>query len=317
METERVTASTTIDATPEMVFAVLADPSTHSAIDGTGWVQEVVDRSPLAEVGQIFRMGMYHADHPDGNYQAVNQVQVFDAPRAIAWLTGQELGDGQLEFGGWVWRYDLALLGPCETEVTLTYDWSAVPQFIRERGIQFPPFGPEHLTNSLRHLSDLVTPETRRPNCRSVLGLPSNALVRPRHRGHHELMRLAHVGLLAVGSLAYGCSSGNIARVADACDLLTSGEVAKVVQADAQPGVLRSAIGESEMRLCSFKVSGQLGAVVVYLGEGDAPANTDPNRAIEVRGDTYVIVSAQNLDKGFPEEAANLAGIAIGRAARQ
>lgn len=40
------------------------------------------------------------------------------------------------------WRYDLAPLGPSETEVTLT-DWSAVPQFIRERGSQFPPFGPE------------------------------------------------------------------------------------------------------------------------------------------------------------------------------
>jgi len=37
-----------------------------------------------------------------------------------------------LEFGGWAWRYDLAPLGPSETEVTLTYDWSAVPQFIRE-----------------------------------------------------------------------------------------------------------------------------------------------------------------------------------------
>jgi hypothetical protein len=55
----------------------------------------------------------------------------------------QEKGDGQLEFGGWIWRYDLAPLGPSETEVTLTDDWSAVPQFIRARGIQFPPFGPE------------------------------------------------------------------------------------------------------------------------------------------------------------------------------
>ncbi len=157
MEPERVTASTTIEATLEAVFAVLADPSTHAAIDGTGWVQEAIDRPALAEVGQIFRMGMYHAGHPNGDYQVVNQVQVLDAPRAIGWLTGQELGDGQLEFGGWIWRYDLAPLGPSETEVTLTYDWSAVPQFIRERGIQFPPFGSEHLTNSLQHLSDLVT----------------------------------------------------------------------------------------------------------------------------------------------------------------
>jgi hypothetical protein len=81
--------------------------------------------------------------------------------RAIGWLTGQEKGDGQLEFGGWIRRYDLAPLGPSETAVTLTYDWSAVPQFIRDRGIKFPPFGPEHLTNSLHHLAELAAVTSR------------------------------------------------------------------------------------------------------------------------------------------------------------
>ncbi|MEJ8651485.1 hypothetical protein WKI65_26225 [Streptomyces sp. MS1.AVA.3] len=38
----------------------------------------------------------------------------------------------------------------------MTSDWSAVPQSIREY-IQFPPFGPEHLTNSLHHLAELVS----------------------------------------------------------------------------------------------------------------------------------------------------------------
>jgi hypothetical protein len=47
-------------------------------------------------------------------------------------------------------RYDLAPLGRSPTDVTLTYDWSAVPQSIREH-IQFPPFGPEHLPNSLHN----------------------------------------------------------------------------------------------------------------------------------------------------------------------
>jgi hypothetical protein len=65
----------------------------------------------------------------------------------------------QLEFGGWIWRYDLVRLGPSETEVTLTYDWSAVPQFRREY-IRFPPFGPKHLTNSLHHMAELAAPTT-------------------------------------------------------------------------------------------------------------------------------------------------------------
>jgi hypothetical protein len=153
---EKVSATLTVAVPAARVFAVLADPTTHPAIDGTGWVQESVDRAPLTEVGQIFRMDMYHANHPDGGYQVVNKVEVLDPPRAIGWLTGDEKDDGQLEFGGWLWRYDLVPLGPSETEVVLTYDWSAVQQSIRARGIPFPPFGPEHLPNSLQHLAELA-----------------------------------------------------------------------------------------------------------------------------------------------------------------
>jgi uncharacterized protein YndB with AHSA1/START domain len=70
------------------VFAVLADPATHSAIDGTGWIQESVDRTPLTEAGQIFRMDMYHPDHPNGGYQVVNKAQALDP------ATRHRLADG-------------------------------------------------------------------------------------------------------------------------------------------------------------------------------------------------------------------------------
>lgn len=153
---ETVSASLTVAVPAATVFAVLADPTTHAAIDGTGWVQEPVDRAPLTELGQIFGMDMFHADHPHGDYRVVNKVEVLDAPHAIGWLTGYEKDDGELEFGGWLWRYDLTPLSAAEAEVTLTYDWSAVPRYIRDRGIQFPPFGPDHLINSLRHLAELA-----------------------------------------------------------------------------------------------------------------------------------------------------------------
>ena len=156
MAEENVSATLTFAVPVARVFAVLADPTTHSSIDGTGWVQEATDRAPLTEVGQLFRMEMYHSNHPEGDYRVINKVQVLEPQRVIGWVTGQEKGDGQLEFGGWLWRYDLAPRGASETEVTLTYDWSAVPQYIRDRGIQFPPFGPEHLSNSLHHLAELA-----------------------------------------------------------------------------------------------------------------------------------------------------------------
>ena len=132
MATDQVTASTTIDAAPDAVFAVLADPSTHAAIDGTGWVRGAEDGDRLTAVGQVFRMAMYHPNHPDKDYEMANLVEVFDEPRAIAWKPGTESAEtGELSFGGWTWRYDLEAAGPSQTTVTLTYDWSAVPPHIR------------------------------------------------------------------------------------------------------------------------------------------------------------------------------------------
>lgn len=157
MADETVSATLTVAAPAAQVFAVLVDPTRHAAIDGTGWVEEAVDRAPLTEVGQIFRMDMYHPNHPEGHYRMANKVQVLDAPSAISWLPGRASEDGALEFGGWWWRYDLTQVGSAETEVTLTYDWSAVPQSIRDY-LRFPPFRPDHLTNSLRHLAELATP---------------------------------------------------------------------------------------------------------------------------------------------------------------
>ena len=155
VDQENVSATLTVALPAARVFGVLADPASHSAIDGTGWVVVAADQAPLTEVGQIFRVDMYHPNHPDGNYQMANEVQVLDPPRAIGWRPGHRNDVGHLEFGGWIWRYDLVPLGPSETEVTLTYDWSAVPQSIREY-LHFPPFGPDHLGNSLHHLAELA-----------------------------------------------------------------------------------------------------------------------------------------------------------------
>jgi hypothetical protein len=158
MAADCVSASTTIDAAPEAVFAVLADPSTHAAIDGTGWVRASMDGECITAAGQVFRMEMYHPNHPDKDYKIANLVDVFDAPRAIAWKPGTESPEtAELSFGGWIWRYDLDAAGPSQTTVTLTYDWSAVGPEVRDY-LQFPPFGPDHLDNSLAHLAELIAP---------------------------------------------------------------------------------------------------------------------------------------------------------------
>ena len=58
MTEETMTATTTINAPLQTVFDVLADPSTHRAIDGTGWVREPRDGKPLTQD---------RADLPDGD----------------------------------------------------------------------------------------------------------------------------------------------------------------------------------------------------------------------------------------------------------
>ena len=157
MNLERMTATAKISVPRSEVFDVLANPSAHASIDGTGWVRGPHDEARLDHVGQVFRMGMYHPNHPDKNYETFNRVEVFDRPSAICWKPGYiEPDTGELGFGGWTWRYDLAPAGPAATEVTLTYDWSAVPADIRGY-IQFLPFDQQHLDNSLEHLARLAT----------------------------------------------------------------------------------------------------------------------------------------------------------------
>ena len=166
MTSESLSATITIRAPAEAVFSVLADPTNHVAIDagssrpqyGVGGVLEAIDRERLTASGQVFRMAMYHPNHPNpnGRYQTANRVRVLDPPHAISWETGYEADDGSLRFAGWVWRYDLTPVADSTTEVTLSYDWSAVPDDVRDR-IGFPPFPPAHLENSLAHLASLVT----------------------------------------------------------------------------------------------------------------------------------------------------------------
>jgi hypothetical protein len=78
MADERLSAAAIIHAPAEVIFAVLANPAMHGAIDGTGWVREPLDKKPLTAAGQVFRMAMYHPNHPDGIYQVANRVQKFD-----------------------------------------------------------------------------------------------------------------------------------------------------------------------------------------------------------------------------------------------
>src|SRR4051812_41108116 len=94
----------------------------------TAWRQAAHRDGAGVPDGHVLQQPQLHRQELRGG----NRVEVFDPPHAIAWLPGQGPDDANLEFGGWFWRYDLQPVGQSKTEVTLTYDWSAVPQDIRE-----------------------------------------------------------------------------------------------------------------------------------------------------------------------------------------
>ena len=53
MTDETIRATTIINAPAEAIFAVLADPAKHAAIDGTGWVREPIDGARLPSASKL------------------------------------------------------------------------------------------------------------------------------------------------------------------------------------------------------------------------------------------------------------------------
>ena len=148
---ERMVGQRTIPAPPSAVFAVLRDPSRHHESEPGDWVRDAIDPEPIDRVGQVFTLNMFNV-HAGGDYVMQSRVSAYETDHAIAWEPGQAPADGQeLRPGGWEWSYALTPV-PEGTKVTLTYDWSNTPQFLREAIGGMPPFGPEFLDASLQAL---------------------------------------------------------------------------------------------------------------------------------------------------------------------
>jgi hypothetical protein len=152
---DRQVVTRSIAATPAAIFAVLADPSRHQDTEPGDWVRDAVDPQPITGTGQIFAMNMF-LDRAGGHYVTHNLVTDFEGDRTIAWATGQLDDAGNLELGGWTWRYDLTPTGD-GTDVTLTYDWTNTPQEFRDSIGGMPPFGEDLLGKSLEALGRSVT----------------------------------------------------------------------------------------------------------------------------------------------------------------
>lgn len=127
-----VSVSRVIDASPDAIFDVLADPARHAEIDGSGMVQQNRGESTRLALGSKFGMDMKMGPVP---YRISNTVKEFEENRLIAWA----------HFGGHRWRYELE---PVEggTKVTESFDWSTCKPGVG-KGIELAGYPKQHPAN--------------------------------------------------------------------------------------------------------------------------------------------------------------------------
>ena len=105
---QSMSVSRVIDATPEALFSVVANPAMHEVIDGSGTVHGLVtEREGIAQLGDKFSMKM----RMGVPYRITSEVVEFEENRLIAWA----------HIGGHRWRYEFE---PVDggTKVTETFD---------------------------------------------------------------------------------------------------------------------------------------------------------------------------------------------------
>jgi uncharacterized protein YndB with AHSA1/START domain len=102
-DTELVeTVERVIPAPPERIFDLIADPSRHHDIDGSGTVREAKDTPSRVALGDTFGMSMKMGIP----YSMVNTVIEYEENRRLAWQT-RPPGWMARMFAGRIWRYEL------------------------------------------------------------------------------------------------------------------------------------------------------------------------------------------------------------------
>jgi uncharacterized protein YndB with AHSA1/START domain len=157
-EDKKQVVTGTVDAPPEKVFSVLADPARHAEIDGSSMCVGC-STGPITGVGQSFVMDMYREGL--GNYQVRSEVTEFEPGKRLAWRTNMETSSPEIDAfldditaGGTTWAYSLEPTGNGKTKVTHIYDWSTLYD---ERFGQFcPMITADEMKNTISALGALA-----------------------------------------------------------------------------------------------------------------------------------------------------------------
>lgn len=156
-EDTSITVSRVVDAPAQDIFAVLSNPARHAELDGSGFVRSDDRTDRITGTGQVFTMNM-EGPHMGGEYQTDNHVVGYDENRLLAWKTTP----AGTEPPGWQWIWELLAVDADTTEVTHTYDWSAVTDKELLRKNLFPLVSTEQLEGSLARLAEAVAADRTR-----------------------------------------------------------------------------------------------------------------------------------------------------------
>lgn len=140
-----------IDAPPEAIFDLLADPARHHDIDGSGTVQRAPEGSRRLQLGDRFGMDMKMGI----GYSMVSEVVEFEENRRIAWQSTSPVKLMGLFIGGRIWRYELEPVEGGGTLVRETWDISRerVPAMVRPMRSKTK----QNMEQTLERIEQLVT----------------------------------------------------------------------------------------------------------------------------------------------------------------
>ena len=138
--------SKVVAAEPQALFDIVADPSMHPRIDGSGTVRAIrPGGAARLTLGATFGMDMKMG----ASYKITNTVVEFDEPRLLAWR----------HFNGHVWRYRFE---PVDGGTLVTEEWDARPAKNRLvlRLLGFPNRNRKGIVATLDRLADVAAART-------------------------------------------------------------------------------------------------------------------------------------------------------------
>ena len=154
-----ISVSRDIPAPAGRIFSVLASPTAHPDVDGTGMLRTPLEGVVISKVGDVFAMNMFNDEM--GDYVMDNRVVEFEPDRRIVWepvmrsVDKPEFKSGVGEPAHHQWGWQLEPLDSSRTRVTEFFDCSRSPDWLQQAvkgGEQWRP----GIEASLENLERLV-----------------------------------------------------------------------------------------------------------------------------------------------------------------